>query len=725
MQKIGQSIRSIIIEPSDNLQLKKAFDGDNVALAFAADEAFAPFFSVLFSSLLEHASPDRNYDIIILQTDITAESKDILLGMLKDHRNVSLRFIDVSSYLAPFESLFIHLHLKMETWYRLLLPQLLPDYEKILYLDCDMVVEADIAELYDTDVDGFLLAATKDPDTAGLYNGFDPSRKKYTHNVMKMKDPFVYFQAGTILFNLEEFRKTYTTEEMLEFAASQKWKLMDQDVLNCLCEGRVKFIDMSWNVMFDMLRYRKRGIIACAPKELIKEYKEARKQPKIIHFAGPQKPTFSAHCDFGERFWHYARMSPFYEKLTSERKKRAKNPCYGGVRRRINYFNTKFAAATLFQLYIPLLTLLRFLKKNKKIVFNFALFFTIMLITMIFVFRGQDMKGMFKTMGQMSIGCLIITIVLSILNVASEGIMIFFLLRKRGKKVKLLRCISYSFIGFFYSGLTPSATGGQPMQIYQMKKDGHPVSETTVMMLLIAFFNKLVVVIFAFTIFFVTRGTIKDSLGVYYYLFFVGIVINGAIVVTLLLVMLFPQFIRFIMRKIIGLLFKMHIHGRKKKDGSDGKSIDAFYEDIDGFIDQYREVVKFMLSHKSVFIVMLTVTFIQRMTIFLITFFIYMGLGLSGTPLITLIVVQAAVTIACDMLPLPGAQGITEIVYSEAYLNIFPGATLGLSMIVSRGISFYLIFIISLGVVVTISIQNRRKEILEAMAMEKKEERAT
>ena len=390
------------------------------------------------------------------------------------------------------------------------------------------------------------------------------------------------------------------------------------------------------------------------------------------------------------------------------------------MKRRINYFSTKFAAATIFQLYDLLLALLRFLKKNKKIVFNFALFFAIMLITMIFVFRGQDMKGMFKTMGQMSIGCLIITITLSVLNVASEGIMIFFLFRKMGKKTNLLRCISYSFIGFFYSGLTPSATGGQPMQIYQMKKDGHPVSETTVMMLLIAFFNKLVVVIFAFTIFFTSRTVIKDSLGINYFLFFVGIVINGAIVVTLLLVMLFPQFIRFLM--IIGLLFKMRILGRKKKDGSDGKSIEAFYEDIDGFIDRYREVVKFMLSHKSVFVVMLIVTFVQRMTIFLITCFIYMGL--TGTPLLTIIIVQAAVTIACDMLPLPGAQGITEIVYSEAYANIFPGPTLGLSMIVSRGISFYLIFFMSLGVVVTISIQNRRKEILEAAAMNEKEERA-
>ena len=88
-------VRSIIIEPSHNAQLKKAFDGENVALAFAADEAFVPFFSVLFSSLLEHASPDRNYDIIILQTDITAESIDTLRSMIKDRKNISLSFINV------------------------------------------------------------------------------------------------------------------------------------------------------------------------------------------------------------------------------------------------------------------------------------------------------------------------------------------------------------------------------------------------------------------------------------------------------------------------------------------------------------------------------------------------------------------------------------------------------------------------------------------------------
>lgn len=67
-----------------------------------------------------------------------------------------------------------------------------------------MVVNADIAELYATDVDGYLLAAAKDADTAGLYNGFEPNKKKYMDTILKIKKPYDYFQAGVIVFNLAE-----------------------------------------------------------------------------------------------------------------------------------------------------------------------------------------------------------------------------------------------------------------------------------------------------------------------------------------------------------------------------------------------------------------------------------------------------------------------------------------------------------------------------------------
>ena len=204
-------------------------------------------------------------------------------------------------------------HFKEETYFRLLLPDILPDYNKILYLDSDMVVCADIAELFAEDITGYLLAACKDADTAGLYNGFEPNKKQYMDTVLKIKKPYEYFQAGVILFNLEEFRKTYTAENMMRFAMSYQWELLDQDVLNYLAQGKTKFVNMEWNVMMDWRGQRIEKIISLAPYYLYDEYMRARKQPKIIHYAGPDKPWHNPTNDFAEIFWDYARRTPYYE----------------------------------------------------------------------------------------------------------------------------------------------------------------------------------------------------------------------------------------------------------------------------------------------------------------------------------------------------------------------------------------------------------------------------
>jgi lipopolysaccharide biosynthesis glycosyltransferase len=180
-------------------------------------------------------------------------------------------------------------------------------------LDSDTIVTGDLAELYHTDVEGYLLAACLDPDTAGLYNGYVPQKKAYMDNVLKIKEPYKYFQAGVILFNLEKFRECYTSEEMLKFAASNQWELLDQDVLNYLAQGSVKFVDMNWNVMTDWRRIRIADIISRAPKYLRDAYMQARENPKIIHYAGPDKPWQQPDCDFAEEFWLNARQSSYYE----------------------------------------------------------------------------------------------------------------------------------------------------------------------------------------------------------------------------------------------------------------------------------------------------------------------------------------------------------------------------------------------------------------------------
>lgn len=294
--------------------LKPRFEKNNVALALAANDYFIPYTATTIKSIIENSSKENNYDILLLTHDISDTNKQRLADMIKDLNNFSIRYLNPKRYLDDYD-LYVRGHFGMETYYRLVLPEILQAYNKILYLDSDMVVMDDVAKLYNENIDGYMLAATLDADTAGLYNGYEINKKKYMDNIMKMKEPYKYFQAGTLLINLFEFRKNYTTEEILKVATAYKWELLDQDILNILCENKVKYIDMSWNSMVDMQGRRIKDIISLAPHYLQDMYFEARKNPKIIHYAGPQKPWLYPEMDMADAFFIYARNTKFYETI--------------------------------------------------------------------------------------------------------------------------------------------------------------------------------------------------------------------------------------------------------------------------------------------------------------------------------------------------------------------------------------------------------------------------
>lgn len=224
---------------------------ETVSIVFAANDHYAPYLSTLFASIIDHSDEKRTYELIVLSEDLN----DQHLGQLREQvtrENVSLRRLDVAEAMRPYEGkLRTWAHFKRETYFRLLLPQILPDHHKVLYLDADMICLHDVAPLYDTDVEGYLVAACKDPDTTGIYNGIEidvgqPNKRDYMDNVLKIKQPYDYFQAGTIVFNLDEWRASLDVDEVFRFAQSGEWQLLDQDILNYFCQGRVRFLDMAW-----------------------------------------------------------------------------------------------------------------------------------------------------------------------------------------------------------------------------------------------------------------------------------------------------------------------------------------------------------------------------------------------------------------------------------------------------------------------------------------------
>lgn len=309
-RELQRTLFDNVMRPAFPRPLKQVGDKPPVTLVLSANDFYVPYMGTLLESIVENASETRQYDVIVLHRDISERNQVVLRRMMPD--NFSLRFFNTTRFMVDYnDKLFLHGHFRIETYFRLLMQDILPEYDKALYLDSDMVVNRDIAELFDVDVDGYLLAAVADADTAGLYNGARPDKKDYMDNVLKMKDPYSYFQAGTIIFNLAEFRRRYTVEELFAYAASYEWQLLDQDVLNHFAEGHVKYLDMRWNVMMDWFGVRVKEIISLAPRRLSEPYMEARKDPYVVHFAGDDKPWDHPETDYADYFWRYALKTPF------------------------------------------------------------------------------------------------------------------------------------------------------------------------------------------------------------------------------------------------------------------------------------------------------------------------------------------------------------------------------------------------------------------------------
>ena len=334
------------------------------------------------------------------------------------------------------------------------------------------------------------------------------------------------------------------------------------------------------------------------------------------------------------------------------------------------------------------MTLSQRLHKQKKNIISGIFFLLLAGLTFYTIFNGNDMKAVAEAIGRVHPGYLIGAAVLGIFFVCAEGIMIWYLLHALDKRAKLLSCIRYSFVGFFFSGITPSATGGQPMQLYYMNKDKLKMSECTVVLMTVAVIYKLVLVVMGIGILLFAHKELAGFLGAYLYLYYLGLFLNVIVVAVLLFVMVRPKLFTGVVFSIEKLLVKLHLL----------KPSDTRVNRLTGFVERYHDTVQFFLKNKHRIVGVIIITFLQRMSVFVLTYVIYRGFRLDGISAVTVIFLQASVYIAVDMLPLPGAQGITELMYKNVFAAVFPGNLLTASMCVTRAINFYFLLILSAAV---------------------------
>lgn len=338
------------------------------------------------------------------------------------------------------------------------------------------------------------------------------------------------------------------------------------------------------------------------------------------------------------------------------------------------------------------------LKQQLKRFGNVIFFLIIMGLTIYAVLHGQNLDEIATSLREITLPYLFCAVMVALFFVGAEGVIIWSLLRSMHGNSGLIKCIGYAFVGFFYSGITPSASGGQPMQLLYMKRDGNRLSESSVVLMTVALLYKFVLVCMGIGILLFWRQPLRGYLRGYYGLFLIGMVLNTSLVLVLLGAMLAPVLIRHILFAIDYLLVKLHI----LKPSSDRRLR------IDHFIGGYQEAVLFLKSHLLKVFGAILFTFFQRICVFGLPFIVYQGFSLEGSSFLTILCLQTSIYIAVDMLPIPGAQGITELMYRTVFQTVFTGAYLMPGLYVTRGISFYLMLGVSLLVMLAFQIHEKR-----------------
>ena len=298
-----------------------AFEKNNIPIVLSSSAYYVPYMAVTIQSIIETSSPKNNYDFILIHKEISEYDQDTIRRLAMGKNNISIRFIEISNNYTTLNFNYRNdVAAAVESFYCVLLPEILKNYSKCICIDCDLVVLHDIAELYHVDVDKYMIAAVHDIDGIGNMfadlKGKNPSsimhgRANYLIKTMGLKKIEDYFQSGVMLFNLDEWRNTYTTDEILNIACADWIQWGDQDTINILCKNRVKYLDMAWNVVVNHNNLQLKMALQYGPKYLLDEYSLARKEPKIIHYAGT-KPWKISFCDMFIYFWKIACRSPFF-----------------------------------------------------------------------------------------------------------------------------------------------------------------------------------------------------------------------------------------------------------------------------------------------------------------------------------------------------------------------------------------------------------------------------
>lgn len=338
--------------------------------------------------------------------------------------------------------------------------------------------------------------------------------------------------------------------------------------------------------------------------------------------------------------------------------------------------------------------------KVKKAIINTLIFIFFVTLTFYIIFKNNDITQIFEVMQTVDKRWLIVATIFMSFFVIAEGVNIARTLKLLDCKISFKNGIKYALVGFFFSSVTPSASGGDPMQIYYMKKDGLPIGHSALAILTEFSSFQIVTITMAIIGFLANYRFIESSIGNIRYLLMIGVAINTCILIIIMLTIFSKKIIIKLVDFVGRILEKFHY-----------KKVEEFKQKCFAQIEEYKKGAKLLMKNKKVLAKILVTTIIQVILYHSIPYVIYLSFGLTEASFFQFLTLQAVLYISVSAMPLPGAVGISEGGFMAIYKLLFPTSVLSSAMLLSRGISFYLFVLIS-GISVLIFSLNKREEFI-------------
>lgn len=328
-------------------------------------------------------------------------------------------------------------------------------------------------------------------------------------------------------------------------------------------------------------------------------------------------------------------------------------------------------------------------KKSQLLGIGFMLI--LMIASIMYVLKDESINSVMAAIHSVKAGYILIAIALMLGYIICEGINIWITMRALNKKTSVKDCIEYGFVGFYFSSITPSSSGGQPAQVYFMNRKGISITSSSLGLMILLFAHQLVVMLYGLIALFIKPEFMVSHKAGFHLLLAYGLISNAIILFGILFLIFSPKLVFKILNTMGKLLYKIRIIKNK----------DKLREKISQSLEEYERGAIYMKENPKILLYVILVTILQITMLFAIPYVIYLGFGLRKFSMMDLILTQAILNIAVSSLPLPGAVGASESVFVDMFRNFF-GSLVVPGMLLTRIANFYIVLIIS-GIVSLIS----------------------